>query len=190
MAWPRIFSISVCATTEIAAVAALIRRARIAVCATDSSPVAYNTGPRLAKPAKACSSNVDLPTPGSPPSKISEPATKPPPSTRSSSAMPEARRSVSTWSLTWSRRTGDWPSATPAALTRGGAIAWSSSTRVFHSWQVGQRPSHLVSTWPHAVQRCCGLLRVGLSLATQTQKATIARVKIVYAVLASPKLVP
>ena len=26
----------------------------------------------------------------------------------------------------------------------------SSSTSEFHSWQAGQRPSHLASTWPHA----------------------------------------
>ena len=40
-------------------------------------------------------SSVDLPMPGSPPSSSTEPRTKPPPVTRSNSAMPEARRGAS-----------------------------------------------------------------------------------------------
>ena len=39
-------------------------------------------------PAAAWSRSVDLPIPGSPPSRTSEPGTSPPPSTRSSSSMP------------------------------------------------------------------------------------------------------
>ena len=47
--------------------------------------------------------------------------------------------------------TGAPPSATPAARRpRRRACAASSSTSVFHSWQAGQRPSHLASVWPHA----------------------------------------
>ena len=59
---------------------------------------AGNIGDALARlaPARqqACISRVDLPMPGSPPSRMTEPCTKPPPVTRSSSAMPEgdARR--------------------------------------------------------------------------------------------------
>ncbi|ETZ98027.1 DNA repair radA domain protein, partial [Mycobacterium kansasii 662] len=37
------------------------------------------------------SSNVDLPTPGSPASSVTDPGTTPPPSTRSSSSMPVGR---------------------------------------------------------------------------------------------------
>ncbi len=40
-------------------------------------------------------SSVDLPIPGSPPSRITEPRTKPPPVTRSNSAMPDAVRGAS-----------------------------------------------------------------------------------------------
>ena len=54
--------------------------------------------PRPAR-GQACSSSVDLPMPGSPPSRVTEPGTRPPPSTRSSSAMPvgtgAARRATS-----------------------------------------------------------------------------------------------
>src|SRR6266566_4137570 len=44
----------------------------------------------------ACVSSVDLPMPGSPPTRSTEPRTKPPPVTRSSSAIPEGRRGAST----------------------------------------------------------------------------------------------
>jgi hypothetical protein len=44
--------------------------------------------------AAACSSKVDLPTPGSPPIRSAEAGTKPPPQTRSNSEMPVARRAM------------------------------------------------------------------------------------------------
>ena len=40
----------------------------------------------------SCKSRVDLPIPGSPPIRIAEPATSPPPVTRSNSSMPVTRR--------------------------------------------------------------------------------------------------
>src|ERR1700693_6083463 len=43
-----------------------------------------------------CVSRVDLPMPGSPPTSSTEPRTKPPPVTRSSSAIPDGRRGAST----------------------------------------------------------------------------------------------
>ena len=43
--------------------------------------------PVRAKARRPCSSSVDLPMPGSPPTRIADPGTRPPPSTRSSSAM-------------------------------------------------------------------------------------------------------
>ena len=45
--------------------------------------------------AQTCSSNVDLPMPGSPPIRRAEPRTSPPPVTRSNSAMPVLRRMAS-----------------------------------------------------------------------------------------------
>src|SRR4051794_15487719 len=43
----------------------------------------------------ACVKSVDLPMPGSPPTNSTEPLTKPPPMTRSSSTMPDERRGAS-----------------------------------------------------------------------------------------------
>ena len=48
--------------------------------------------PRAAKAAAACRRRVDLPMPGSPPTRMAEAGTRPPPRTRSSSAMPERAR--------------------------------------------------------------------------------------------------
>ena len=47
-------------------------------------------------PAAACSRSVDLPMPGSPPRRISDPGTRPPPRTRSSSPIPTVKRGRST----------------------------------------------------------------------------------------------
>src|SRR5919198_3878247 len=74
------------------------RRARNATCWADSSPLTYSTLSPTAcdKEASICSSRVDLPIPGSPPSNTTEPATNPPPSTRSSSLRPVGVRIPST----------------------------------------------------------------------------------------------
>ena len=91
--------------------------------------------------AAACSSRVDLPMPGSPPTSTAEAGTRPPPSTRSSSAMPVGARGG-----------GSALPARPTKLTllagrrlrrrRRGAATTASSTMVFHSPQVSQRPAH------------------------------------------------
>ena len=52
---------------------------------------AFRTELLRAMAARACSRRVDLPIPGSPPSSVTEPATRPPPSTRSSSPTPTGR---------------------------------------------------------------------------------------------------
>ena len=70
------------------------RSARILTCAADSSAVTYSTGGVICASLRAASStSVDLPMPGSPPIRMSEPRTRPPPSTRSSSPMPVSVRS-------------------------------------------------------------------------------------------------
>ena len=72
------------------------RSARSRTCATASSPEIYTARwPARASRLVACVSSVDLPMPGSPPTRSTEPRTKPPPVTRSSSAMPEDRRGAS-----------------------------------------------------------------------------------------------
>src|SRR3954452_9330779 len=77
----------------------------------------------------------------------SEPGTSPPPSTRSSSPMPVARRRTATAST--SRRARTAP--VPAALA--GPRATRSSAMVFQAPQPGHRPCHLGSAWPHSEQR-------------------------------------
>ncbi len=93
--------------------------------------------------AIACSSSVDLPIPGSPPSRTTPPGTSPPPSTRSNSSMPGRRSAGCCVASTLARaahragRAGDAPgSASPAAPR-------SVSTSVFQAPQCGHWPCHL-----------------------------------------------
>ena len=107
--------------------------------------------PLREKAAAACSINVDLPIPGSPPTRIALPGTSPPPSTRSSSSIPEGVRGG-----------GGSSAASPlSATTRprwaprprpGPWLSGASSTIEFHSPQASQRPDHLRCAAPQAVQ--------------------------------------
>src|SRR6185295_3906881 len=84
-----------------------------------------------------------------------EPGTMPPPSTRSNSPMPEGMRGVSEAS-TRSYGLGFAPVSVKAEGARplAAAVGTScrSSTKLFHSPQSGQRPSHLLLSKPHAWQ--------------------------------------
>src|SRR5207245_2177013 len=88
-----------------------------------------------------------------PPSSTNDPGTRPPPSTRSSSAMPVGRRGD--WSsFTWLSEVG---AAAPNSAPAGpGPVA--SSTSEFHSPHSGQRPSHLAAHRPHFWQTYCDLI--------------------------------
>ena len=69
--------------------------ARSLTWAADSSPDTYRTlRPAAARLPSAALVSVDLPMPGEPPMRTSEPGTTPPPSTRSSSPMPVPSRSI------------------------------------------------------------------------------------------------
>ena len=91
---------------------------------------------------------VDLPTPGSPLNSTTPPSTMPPPSTRSSSAMPVTMRLFSSVVLISDSRRAVrlvTPSARTAARTAApalGASATTSSCMVFQLPQLGQRPIH------------------------------------------------
>ena len=75
--------------------AAPTRCARSFVCAADSSPHTYTArAPRRASVVASCSSSVDLPAPGGPPSSTRLPGTIPPPSSASNSAIPVRRRAT------------------------------------------------------------------------------------------------
>ena len=91
------FSLLICSTTYCTSVSVSTiklglctpsRVARSFICLADSSPETYiirNSRPRY---SQICSSMVDLPIPGSPPIRTSDPFTIPPPRTRSSSVSP------------------------------------------------------------------------------------------------------
>ncbi len=94
------------------------RRARRRTWSTDSSPETYSTRrPARASAAAACSNSVDLPMPGSPPTSTADPATRPPPSTRSSSSIPVPARGGGAASPTRPTKAIAVPAATLATPT-------------------------------------------------------------------------
>ena len=94
--------------------------------------------------------SVDLPMPGSPPSKITEPGTKPPPVTRSSSAMPVVMRGGGRAICSRSGSKGQKPGlfARPAWLCAPMPEDALSSAMVFHPPQASQRPCQRWLTAP------------------------------------------
>src|ERR1700745_674067 len=123
-------------------------------------------GPARARRLVACVSSVDLPMPGSPPTSSTEPRTKPPPVTRSSSAMPEGRRGAS-WLLPL--RLSSW-NVRPLRLERmeTGTAPESSSASVFHSPQASHLPCQRLYAAPQFWQtkeRVDLAMRTELSLA-------------------------
>src|SRR5712675_1967817 len=89
----------------------------------------------------ACVSSVDLPMPGSPPTKSTEPRTNPPPVTRSSSTMPEDSRGAS-WLLPVSDSSLNVRPLRLERIETGIEVApvVSSSASVFHSPQDSHLP--------------------------------------------------
>src|SRR5262252_9894477 len=94
--------------------------------------------PARASMLVACVSSVDLPMPGSPPTRSTEPRTKPPPVTRSSSAIPEERRGAS-WLLPVSVSSANCRPLRRERIDTGTAPE-SSSASVFHSPQASHLP--------------------------------------------------
>src|SRR5439155_22118236 len=137
------------------------------------SPEAYSVARSLDwRRAATCSSRVDLPMPGSPPMRIIEPGTIPPPRTKSNSSIPVFHRRASL-PLT-SRSLGVTATLPPSASVRvpparrlaplvGALRAATSSTSEFHAPQTSHRPAHLGCSAPHSVQRytvlALGLMR-------------------------------
>ncbi len=91
--------------------------------------------------------------PGSPPMSTSEPGTMPPPSTVSSSAMPEDTRCTAS-SRTCDRGTGRAAAAERSRFSffAAGAGSAISSTSVPNLPQAGQRPIHCGVCAPHSEQ--------------------------------------
>src|SRR6516165_11542264 len=85
--------------------------------------------------------SVDLPMPGSPPTSSTEPRTKPPPVTRSSSTMPEDRRGAS-WLLPVRLSSANNRPFRLERIETGIVVApvMSSSASVYHSPQESHLP--------------------------------------------------
>ena len=124
------------------------RPARRRICAADSSAEMYAMRKSEAASCPAiCNRSVDLPMPGSPPTKTTEPGMMPPPKTRSNSEMPICSRSWS-WSSTCVMGC-NWERGDTVKCSRRLSGAWGrSSTQVFHSPQATQRPNQRAALWP------------------------------------------
>src|ERR1700743_962085 len=95
--------------------------------------------------------SVDLPTPGSPPMSSAEPGTRPPPQTRSNSAVPVIRRSGAASSVFRSSSVNLRPRLRGPALLPSG-IGAPSPTIVFQPPQASHLPAHLDVTLPQLWQ--------------------------------------
>src|ERR1700694_4359935 len=99
--------------------------------------------------------SVDLPIPGAPPIRTSEPGTIPPPSTLSSSPMPvlNRRSAAAATSASATGAAAATRAPPPPGPRRPAATGLSaSSTNVFHSPQLGHCPAHRRASWPQAEQ--------------------------------------
>ncbi len=95
---------------------------------------------RTLRPQRTCSAancrvSVDFPIPGSPPTRVTDPGTRPPPRALSSSLMPVG--------TAWNDVGGTCVIGTASPLWAVGATITRTSLRVFHSPQPGQQPTHL-----------------------------------------------
>lgn len=116
-----------------------------------SSPLTYSTLRVAPIAASDCSSNVDLPMPGSPPISTTPPGTSPPPSTRSNSDTPEGMRASSRASTSDSRCSLPASAIKPKRLPPADTFSFTLSASVFHCWQPGHWPCHLGDCPPHSV---------------------------------------
>ncbi len=105
---------------------------------------------RARRARAAWSSSVVLPMPGSPPISTTDPGTRPPPSTRSSSPMPVATRRPTCGSISPMRVGAD--DAGPITATSAGTA--TSSTSVFHCPHDEHCPAHFGCDAPQLLQTC------------------------------------
>jgi len=104
----------------------------------------------------SCSMSVDLPMPGSPPIRVTDPVTNPPPSTRSSSWSPVAIR-FSVEDTMVPTGLGVLERWVAELVFQEGTfvvvLSTTSSTNVFHSLQEGHLPSHFADSYPQFWQK-------------------------------------
>jgi hypothetical protein len=99
---------------------------------------------------------VDLPTPGSPLSRIAAPGTMPPPSTRSNSATPLERRGDSSDVSDVIGRACRPAAGLVASTRRTMPVCAACSVTVPHCWHSPHRPTHFAVVHPHSVQTYAG----------------------------------
>src|SRR5271163_3459782 len=167
-------STQVSAMSRVVAASNPRRRPRSATCFRDSSPAAYSTGPRVCRAAAACSISVDFPMPGSPPIRVTEPGTRPPPSTRSSSVEPVVSRGCSRTASAANEEETSVRDVLPDRAGLRGLAAETSASKLFHSPQPAHCPCHLGEDAPQfwqintSLDFAIGFLSVGfVTLALQ-----------------------
>ena len=156
-----------------------VRSARSRIWPADSSPDRYSARrPAAAQRCATSSSSVDLPTPGSPASSVTEPGTRPPPSTRSSSLTPVGQCRVLPGSIeligtagevgATARRVGRAVRPRPARRPR---------RRCPRCRSPGSGPTHLAVTWWHSEQRYCErALATTVTVAAAADRLGVGRV--------------
>jgi len=92
---------------------------------------------------------VDLPTPGSPASRIAAPGTNPPPKTRSNSPTPLLRA----FALAKSTSPIGFAVEVVAPATNESFFGAAISSTVPHAWHSPHLPTHLVALQPHSTHR-------------------------------------
>ena len=128
-----------------------MRDARPRTWASDSSAEASMTSrPVAASDESTWKSRVDLPMPGGPNSSVTEPATTPPPMTRSTSLTPVGSGRVPSVDTSTSASAGGPSALADFELPARRAGAGPS---VFHSPQAGQRPDHCSEVASQDAQR-------------------------------------
>src|SRR5947207_11235430 len=112
--------------------------------------------PACSRRAAHCSSRVDFPMPGSPPTSTTDPGTMPPPSTKSNSRRPVCHRSTPGPPPRADRRTGGRADSSDRLSVRPPdrhSFPTASSTRVFHAPHASHRPAHFGCSAPQSLQR-------------------------------------
>ena len=122
-------------------------------CEAASSPEIYNVfSPLIANLAAACNRSVDFPMPGSPPTKIAEAGTSPPPRTLSSSSKSHFVLTNGLSPLFKSPNGMLLPRDFPKLLFFGPCDKPISSEILFHSPQASHLPDHFDVIFPQIVQ--------------------------------------
>src|SRR5437773_1813913 len=153
-AWCSIASSRVSPSTCTAPASTASRSARSRTCSGDSSPETYSVEtPARSRCAAHCTSHVDFPMPGSPPTSTTDPGTIPPPSTKSSSRSPVGHRSTPGAPSSDSRTGGRSREAVRLLSDRPTVRLRGSSASVFHAPHASQRPPHFGCSAPQSVQR-------------------------------------